>query len=745
MHSRLVADGDLNLGADNFYSVKEVLDALLCKMRARHIPYDVTASNSARWQDVNLEEDPAATPPQTVQDAIDDLLENLHSEDIKYPLPDCSPDTNTLKSYLAADIANIVNEDGKDYARIKDLWDALLCHLDAAKLPIDRDSELCEALKNDAQVKTVQDALNVVCRKESGGCAVTVGHGGNYPSLESAFASEELKKESQISICLLPRTSKGNHVIEKLDVSGKESIAISAHAVKVAVRDELSLEAGDVSLSGIHFSFVDSASSKGRGTGHIMLSSPGDGNVVVKNCHFSRTFYGTATWRPMVSVGKRSNVQWTDNRMQADRQHREILRAVLTDSEETPRASRDAYEGLVRVWNMNPYEDPEKFEVEAAAAAEKISKLSSAERKAWHAKRDVTLIDKLPVAPMRISLPGAVMRNTGPAPATGGTPPTRGTERTPSPPELRDTDTTPERRDTEPTRDTPTRDTSDTRDTGDTRDRGEVISPLPGGGRFEPILRRGRFEPARGIAASAVRRTAMYEVSPKSEVEKFYALLNADRRLEEAEIIDAIRTVSALVTKPDYALTLWSNDVWGWISNNDISGYVALHYGQKDAQPLSWSSTAGDSAKQKLKASWAHNEFGNDLSAKYQLNLHGNHFGAVHSMVNGSVLKVIETILAGGGQPSSTIQSYESVTVTDNTFYEAGSSFVGQFMSLSGNQFLHESEKEAIVAHALGMRATFIGNMSHAMPEGAGYFGHSVEQISKYAIKQPGLNMVQIV
>ncbi|MCP4494537.1 MAG: hypothetical protein GY820_45645 [Gammaproteobacteria bacterium] len=130
VHNLLTTDSLLDLGADNYYSVKEILDALLCSLRARHIPYDPT--NLSRWQDVNQEE--GAASPATVQQAIDALLENLHSEDISYPLPDCSPATNTLKSYLQSHIAHLAG-DAPDRYRIKALWDALLCHLDAAKLP----------------------------------------------------------------------------------------------------------------------------------------------------------------------------------------------------------------------------------------------------------------------------------------------------------------------------------------------------------------------------------------------------------------------------------------------------------------------------------------------------------------------------------------------------------------------------------------------------------------------------------
>jgi len=820
IHSHLVTDSELNLGADNFYTVKEVLDALLCKLRARHIPYDVTASNSARWQDVNVEEDPASTPPETVQDAIDDLLENLHSEDIKYPLPDCSPDTNTLKSHIAADIANIVNEGGQDYARIKDLWDALLCHLDASKLPynpnaspaatsrwrdineqpagsvtepntvqdaiddlikglestdiryevpecgtaatptvrsalgistgahkideildkllcefkatdlpIDRGADLCAKLKNDSQVKTVQDALNVVCRTEGGGgCAVTVGEGGRYPSLESAFASDELKKEIQVSICLLPRTEKGNHVIEKLIVSGKDSISITGDATVVVVQGSLSLEANNIALNGIHFFVTDNASSGGTGTGNISLSSPKGGDLVVEQCHFSRTFYGKTKWFPLVTVGKQTSLQWTNNRMEAARLHQEIRDAAIPGRAAIPAASLDAYDELVAVWHRNPYEDPDAYEADATAVAEKIAGLTSADRDAWHAKRPVTLINKLSSASMRVSIPGAVLRRGGvePTRGSGGVEPTPGRGGVEPTPGRGTVEPTPGRGGAQPLPGT-----------------GRVPS-IPGRGGFEPIRGRGGFEPIRGLAASLGRRSAVSEVSPKAGVEKFFELLKADGVLDVAEITDAIRTVSALVRTHDYALALESNSVWGWITNNDISGNVALYFAQDDTAPLSWTSAPSDDSRRDNKRKWADGKLAGDLSPNYQLSLQGNNLAAVHSMVPGATLKAIHTILTEGVIPDTRIQAYESMTVSDNTFSEGSSSFVSEFLNMSGNQFFHQNAKGATLAYTLGIRGAFLGNISYAT-SGAKFQEYKIEQIFAEAIGAFGSNLLTIV
>jgi YVTN family beta-propeller protein len=68
VHSHLASDSALDLGTDGYYTVKEVLDALLCKLRAKHIPYDPTYCDQQHpdlgWDQV-----------KTVQEAINKICE----------------------------------------------------------------------------------------------------------------------------------------------------------------------------------------------------------------------------------------------------------------------------------------------------------------------------------------------------------------------------------------------------------------------------------------------------------------------------------------------------------------------------------------------------------------------------------------------------------------------------------------------------------------------------------------------
>lgn len=369
-----------DLDNDSDVTVKDVLDALLCKIRAKHIPYDPT--NATRWNDINLEEEPAATPPETVQDAIDDLLENLHSEDIKYPLPDCSPETNTFKSYIVSDIENIVTEGTKDYARIVDLWNAVLCHLNAAKLPYNPNetstttarwkdimeqsgtgdlsepntvqeaidelikwlestdiryevlncgtdespsvrsllqispgqskvddildqllcyfnatdlpldktsSRLCDELKFEENVKSVQDAIEFLCAMKQVSCAVNVSRDDSLEDIISRFIESENKT---IHLRLLP----GIHAVKKLSVIDehkKNLIALTgcgAEFTTLEFVNELRFYAKHVILKNIKIITVD--------TGSIFLKAQ---DIDIDNCEFLR-YGGEESAQAFISV-----------------------------------------------------------------------------------------------------------------------------------------------------------------------------------------------------------------------------------------------------------------------------------------------------------------------------------------------------------------------------------------------------------------------------------------------------------
>ncbi len=102
----------------------------LTNLSADRLGYDPTATE-ARWTDIN-ETDRLA--PKTVQDAIDQLAANVEASDIHYEMPDGHRQTTVLE-LLADSVAQWPDLDNDSATTLKDMLDALLCHLDADRVP----------------------------------------------------------------------------------------------------------------------------------------------------------------------------------------------------------------------------------------------------------------------------------------------------------------------------------------------------------------------------------------------------------------------------------------------------------------------------------------------------------------------------------------------------------------------------------------------------------------------------------
>ena len=158
-----------DLDKDGDITVKDILDVFLCKLKAKHIPYDATLK-PLRWEDIN-EEDEHGNPlkPNTVQDALDNIVDNLESSDIKYRFLDSCSETpygvKSLNSYIREDLGKT---SPNSTTKIEDLWDKLLCLLDAKHIPYDatqkplRWEDINELDENGNPLKpnTVQEALD---------------------------------------------------------------------------------------------------------------------------------------------------------------------------------------------------------------------------------------------------------------------------------------------------------------------------------------------------------------------------------------------------------------------------------------------------------------------------------------------------------------------------------------------------------------------------------------------------------
>jgi len=247
----------LDNNSDGHITVKDVLDTLLCRLTAEHVPYD-SSIKAERWDDVNAEE--GVAPPSTVQGAIDDLVDNLQSEDIKYPLPACDASGNTLKDYLRPLIGHDAG-DAPDQYRINALWNALLCHLNAEMIPLNKtDEDLCPELKDDPEVNTVQDALRVLCDRETGGgscCTIMISPDDDIAEKLAVLSGSGVDAH----ICIAHgkyllrepvRIEKCGHITLQgcgdgsfIEAPNRESVLIFEDCKSVIVRD-LSLRSGEL-------------------------------------------------------------------------------------------------------------------------------------------------------------------------------------------------------------------------------------------------------------------------------------------------------------------------------------------------------------------------------------------------------------------------------------------------------------------------------------------------------------------
>jgi hypothetical protein len=140
-------------------TVKDILDALLCKLEARKLPYD-PAGTKARWEDIA---EAVGVLPTTVQQALDQLVNNLESTDIGYN-PSCQGVPGTILDRLG------IPDDRS--SKVSEILDRLLCKLNATHIPIDRATLVCAGLQG-PNVQTVQQALEALCVERR----VSVTHG----------------------------------------------------------------------------------------------------------------------------------------------------------------------------------------------------------------------------------------------------------------------------------------------------------------------------------------------------------------------------------------------------------------------------------------------------------------------------------------------------------------------------------------------------------------------------------------
>ncbi|MBX3607182.1 MAG: hypothetical protein KF788_18025 [Piscinibacter sp.] len=347
-----------DVDGDGRATVKDQLDALLCHLNAARLPYDGSTS-LARWRDVL--ENPAGAAPTTAQQAIDVLLNQFDSSDLRHTLNGCVGNADmprTVSELLAL---------GTGEQPLSTLLNRLFCELNATHLPLRKGTLACADLRTDASVLTVQDALDKLCESAGDGCEVSVAPG----QLESRLREFQASTLRDLSLCLLPGA---HNIAAALQIGGKRALRIRGVAPNacVIVVDNLLVELGaeEIVLEGL---FV-----RASRAAQLQLNSA---RASVSRCNLQRS--GSVEGeRPFVRVGTRTQMcqlAWRDNFMIDTWTRTTPIGNVLTDAATLGNVTlAEQFRGILD--DPSLFNDPERFDRQVGGVLDTLESLPVEQR-----------------------------------------------------------------------------------------------------------------------------------------------------------------------------------------------------------------------------------------------------------------------------------------------------------------------------------------------------------------------------
>ena len=238
--------------------------------------------------------------------------------------------------------------------------------------------------------------------------------------------------------------------------------------------------------------------------------------------------------------------------------------------------------------------------------------------------------------------------------------------------------------------------------------------------------------------AESIAKNVINDLAPDSQnaVKIFIAEIRKSR-ISEAPVLAALDAVVVSFRRRLFNQSLaLAKGVGGWIEDNRIQGYLALHYDEK-FRNLAWGTTNED--QQKNKNSFE-STYGDQLISidPESLAIRGNRFLAIHS--NGqTVIDLMSSILSGKIPHFIPPPGYQHLHVGDNVFQENNSSFVACSSILSGNEFNGAVKTDDVGAFVWGKSGILLGNI-------APIDDARIEKILKRINPQTNLtNLLQIV
>ncbi len=179
-------------------SIQRLLDRLLCDFTASHLPLNRNDAQCLLAYEAEQDE----VSIHSVQDALNSLclmIDNLTAEDIAFNLAECQQATQ-VKPETVINLLSTLPDAIDTPDTVKKILMNLLCDMDARHIPLYKDARLCEQLREDSQVVSIQDALNVICARDSTGCVTyTLEPGADIQAVFNQLAENE-----DASICFQP-------------------------------------------------------------------------------------------------------------------------------------------------------------------------------------------------------------------------------------------------------------------------------------------------------------------------------------------------------------------------------------------------------------------------------------------------------------------------------------------------------------------------------------------------------------
>ncbi len=318
---------------DHKVTVKDMLDALLCKLSASYLPYN-GAIQGPRWTAIKSEATPS-TPPGTVQQALDDLVQYLDSKDIPHYMQNCPAGSEpTVRTALG---------------------------LTGAQYPV---SDILTAL---------------LCQKQAGGssCCVCIGPGGDFQTLQNAldaFAANPAPWTDLI-LCLKP----GTHVLlGNVEVTGKRSVKITGSGTSASI---IQFQGATFHIQAQEIAFEDVAVVATQAGGQLILEAP---SVSAEDSLFRRAG-NNPTAPALIAVNAASNggsVFFQNNTLQSTWQR---VRPGINLGSYAPVSvvgakTAAAFQNLFADETLS---DPDKFNAALIDLSNQVAALPPSTRTAW--------------------------------------------------------------------------------------------------------------------------------------------------------------------------------------------------------------------------------------------------------------------------------------------------------------------------------------------------------------------------